>query len=99
MPYILTGFAALFILGAILLGSIILIAHITEGEAISEKEKLAAAKLRTETLRADRLARDLAVVENRAILVSNQSVMVELRVEEKRRELGLGASTFTPTNP
>lgn len=99
MIYVLIGLAILFILGTLLLASIFLVARATEGEAISEKEKLAAAKLRTETLRGDRLARDLAVVENRAILVGNQSVMVDLRIEEKRRKLGLGVSTFTPTNP
>lgn len=53
------------------------------------KESREVAKLAVDQLRAKRLQRDLGVVEARAQLVANQSVMVELRIEEKRKELGL----------
>lgn len=53
------------------------------------KEARELAKLAVDQLRAARLERDLQVVENRAHLVANQSTMVELRIEEKRKELGL----------
>lgn len=60
------------------------------------KEAREIAKLAVDQLRAARLKRDLQVVENRAHLVANQSVMVELRIEEKRKELGLDRGSDSP---
>lgn len=56
-------------------------------------------KARVDGLRADRLERDLNVVEARAQAVANQSTLTELRIEEKRRELGARAEDLDQGRP
>ena len=56
------------------------------------------AKLRVDLLRAERLQRDLEVVEQRAHKLSNDVVLGDLKIEKLRRELRIDDLDWTPTN-
>lgn len=66
----------------------------------SHKRKMEDAKLRTESLRAQRLERDLAVVENRAIKLSNDIVKEDLQIEMLRMTVkAMGGHVDAPIIP
>lgn len=67
--------------------------------AETQRSRQSEARIELDRLRKQRLERDLTVVENRAHLVASQEALVALRIEEKRRELGMGAERTTPTTP
>lgn len=87
--------AVICVLGAILLT----LAGIHGQKIIDQKNRKEEAKIKVDELRAQRLQRDLEVVENRAHLVASQEVRTALQIEKIRRELHMlpDPSNTSPT--
>lgn len=109
MIYIITVFVIGAVLASVMFAGIIGYGILSVKDGIQkdiDKQRLMQAKIAKEEenarlarIRADKVFRDLEVLETRQALIDEQVAEKSLKIEKLRKEMGLDVTEFTPNNP